>query len=118
MLWSDIIDISWSDRKLEKCCAGDRSGQRYFGAANWKLLKRRLASLAAAATLTDMDGVPGNCHALSADRDGQFAVYLWAQYRLVFEPNHEPIPRLDDGGIDRSSVTSVVITEVVDYHGR
>ena len=62
--------------------------------------------------------MPGNCHALSADRDGQFAVHLWGQYRLIFEPNDEPIPRLEDGGIDRSGVTSVVITEVADYHGR
>jgi proteic killer suppression protein len=117
MLWSDIIDISWSDRKLEKSCASDKAGQRHFGAPNWKLMKRRLAALRAAPTLTDMEGVPGNCHALSADREGEFAVYLWGQYRLVFEPNHEPIPRFDDGGIDKSRVTGVVITEVVDYHG-
>lgn len=118
MIWSQTIDISWSDRKLEKHCASDKAGQRHFGAPNWKLMKRRLASLAAAPTLTDMGGVPGNCHALSADRDSEFAVYLWGQYRLVFVPNHEPIPRLDDGGIDRSRVTSIVVTEVVDYHGR
>jgi plasmid maintenance system killer protein len=118
MQWSHIIDISWSDRKLEKVCASNKVGQRHFGAANWKLMKRRLTALGAAPTLTDMDGVPGKCHPLRADRDGQFAVHLWGQYRLVFEPNHEPIPRLKDGGIDESSVTSIFITEVVDYHGR
>ncbi len=118
MLWSDIIDISWSDRKLEKSCAADKAGQRAWGPEHWKLLKRRLASLEAVVTLRDMDGVSGQCHQLSADRAGQFAVSLWGSYRLVFVPDHEPIPSLADGGIDLALVTKIMITEVVDYHGR
>jgi len=72
----------------------------------------------AARTLLDLDGVPGKCHQLRGDRAGSFAVYLWGPYRLILEPNHDPVPRLDDGGIDRSLVTRILITEVVDYHGR
>lgn len=117
MPWSDIIDISWSDRKLEKSCASDKNGQRRWGADDWKLIKRRLASLIAAPTLKHMDGVPGRCHLLSADRNGQFAVHLSGAHRLVFAPDHDPVPLLDDGGIDTSLVTRIVITEVVDYHG-
>jgi len=41
---------------------------------------------------------------------------LWGSYRLVFVPD-DPIPTLADGGIDRSLVTKISITEVVDYHG-
>jgi toxin HigB-1 len=118
MLWRNIIDISWSDRKLEKSCASDKSGQRRWGADDWKLMRRRLASLIAAPTLKAMDGVPGKCHPLRADRDGQFALHLWGAYRLVFAPDHDPVPLLDDGGIDTSLVTRVVIAEVIDYHGR
>jgi proteic killer suppression protein len=117
MPWSYIIDISWSDRKLEKSCASEKSGQRRFGADDWKLMKRRLASLIAAPTLKAMDGVPGRCHPLGADRNGQFAVHLGGAQRLVFAPDHDPTPLLDDGGIDTSQVTRIVITEVVDYHG-
>jgi plasmid maintenance system killer protein len=118
MQWSHIIDISWSDRKLEKACASDKAGQRRWGAADWKLFKRRLAALLVAPTLKDMDGVPGNCHALRADRNGQFALHLWGSFRLVFIPSHDPLPVLADGGIDKARVTSIRITEVVDYHGR
>jgi toxin HigB-1 len=117
MPWRHIIDISWLDRKLEKSCSSDKSGQRRFGADDWKVIKRRLASLVAAPTLKDMDGVPGRCHPLRADRSGQFAVHLSGAYRLVFAPNHDPVPLLDDGGIDTSHVTRIVIAEVVDYHG-
>lgn len=81
------------------------------------MLKRRLASLRAAPTLADMDNVPGNCHRLHADRAGQFAIDLRGPYRLIFKPNHDPVPRLDDGGIDKSKVTNISIKEVDDYHG-
>jgi proteic killer suppression protein len=118
MLWSDIIDISWSNRKLQKSCASDKDGTRTFGADQWKTLKNRIVSLEAAPTLADMRGVPGRCHELSADRAGQFALDLRGSFRLIFAPDHEPVPLLEDGGIDRSRVTKIVITEVADYHGR
>jgi toxin HigB-1 len=65
-----------------------------------------------------MHTLPGKCHALSGDRAGEFAVGLWGSYRLIFAPDHDPLPRLPDGGIDTAHVTSIVIREVVDYHGR
>jgi toxin HigB-1 len=118
MTWSPIIDISWSDHQLEKCCASDKSGRRKWGAKTWTLLKRRLIALEAAPSLADMEGVPGRCHQLTSDRRGQFAVRLGGAQRLVFSPDHDPVPTLDDGGIDRANVTKIVVHEVVDYHGR
>ncbi len=80
-------------------------------------MRRRLDALAAAPTLKDMAGVPGNCHALTADRSGQFAVDLGGPYRLIFVPHHDPVPTLHSGGIDLALVTRISITEVADYHG-
>ena len=65
-----------------------------------------------------MAGLPGDCHALGADRVGQFSTSLWGPYKLVFVPAHNPVPRTPDGGIDRESVRAISIIEVVDYHGR
>jgi toxin HigB-1 len=112
-----VIEISWSSRRLEKVCADDRQGQRHWGADNWKILKRRLAALLGAPTLADMENAPGNCHQLSADRAGDFAISLWGSYRLVFQPDHNPVPTLKDGGIDTTLITKIEIKEVVDYHG-
>jgi proteic killer suppression protein len=103
---------------LEKTCSDDRQGSKHWGADQWKLLKRRLLALLGAPTLADMEGVPGKCHQLRADRSGEFAVYLWGSYRLVFEPDHGPVPTLDDGGIDKTKITRIRIKEVVDYHGK
>ena len=111
------IEISWSSRKLEKACSDDRQGRKQWGADNWKLLRRRLAALLGAPTLSDMADSPGKCHPLHADRGGEFAISLWGSYRLIFEPANDPLPTLGDGGIDRARVTKIEIKEVVDYHG-
>jgi toxin HigB-1 len=119
MSWSNLIKISWSDRKLEKACASDGAGRRRWGAEHWKLLKRRIVSLEAAPRLSDLEGVPGGLHGLRADRRGQFALDLWGPFRLIFEPDHEPVPALPDGvGVDRTMVTDIRIAEIADYHGR
>ncbi len=109
--------MSWANGRLEKSCSDDRQGTRRWGAEQWKILKVRLVSLRAAPTLADMRGVPGSCHPLSADRAGEFALDLRGPYRLIFEPDHNPVPRLDDGGIDTTRVTDIKIKEVDDYHG-
>jgi toxin HigB-1 len=111
------IDVAWANQKLAKACATDKAGNRHWGADRWPLLRRRLAALIGAPTLQAMDGAPGRCHALTGDRVGAFAIALWGAGRLVFEPDHDPVPRLGDGGIDRAMVTRIRIVEVVDYHG-
>lgn len=112
------VEISWASRKLEKVCSDDRLGEKRWGTDNWRLLKRRLTGLLGAPTLADMHGVPGNCHQMIADRRGEFAISLWGSYRLIFEPDHDPVPTLGDGGIDQSRVVRIKIKEVVDYHGK
>lgn len=38
-------------------------------------------------------------------------------YRLIFIPDHDPVPRLKDGGLDWSKVTAIKILGVEDTHG-
>ena len=38
-------------------------------------------------------------------------------YRLLFEPAHDPLPRKPDGGLDWAGVTAIRILGVEDYHG-
>ena len=82
------------------------------------MIKRRLLALRGAPTLASMDGAPGRLHQLTEDRDEQFALDLRGPVRLIFKVNDDPIPRLDDGGIERAAVTKVEILEVDDYHGK
>lgn len=68
---------------------------------------------------TDVRRLPAaRCHELSGGLDGQLAVDLVHPKRLVFRPDHDPVPTKPDGGLDWTRVTRVLVTEVVDYHGR
>ena len=77
----------------------------------------RLAVLSAAPTLSMVPTVaPNRRHQLYGNRVGQYAVDLVHPHRLVFTPNHDPIPVKADGGIDMEQVTAITVIEIVDYH--
>lgn len=82
-----------------------------------KAIMMRMAVLRAAHSITLVPITrPDRRHQLGGDRDEQFAVDLVYPFRLVFEANHEPVPRRKDGGIDTDQVTAIRILEVIDYH--
>jgi hypothetical protein len=63
-----------------------------------------------------MRNLPGRCHALTADRSGQFAVDVHHPHRLVFEPARVPATDPPEGGDPWALVDAVMIVGVVDYH--
>ena len=78
---------------------------------------RRMMLLAAAPSMKEVPtSKPERCHALKGDRKNQFAVDLKHPFRLVFVPDHDPIPRTRDGGIELKSVIKIKILNVEDYH--
>ncbi len=78
---------------------------------------RRMAVLKNASNLSSVPTTPPErLHQLTGNRELQFAVDLSQPHRLVFVPNHEPMPAREDGGLDRDRITAIVILEVVDYH--
>lgn len=50
------------------------------------------------------------------DRKEQFAVDVGDRWRLVFKPDHNPMPRLQDGSINIMEVTAILVLEVINYH--
>ncbi len=111
------MDISFASNKLKRCMEDERALQKTFGDRSGPL-RRRLRMLAQAAVLADVPaGPPDHCHQLKGDRKGQLAVTLTGNWRLIFEPDHNPVPMLPDGGLDLDAVTAIKILEVVDYHG-
>lgn len=111
------MEIAFRDAELQRRCSERRETERAWGAERAKQIRRRLDDLRAAPNLGTMRGLPGKCHELTADRRGQLALSVGANYRLLFEPAHEPIPRKADGGLDWVKVTAIRILGVEDYHG-
>lgn len=110
--------VSFATRRLEKDLGTAAAmGKRYGDLA--KRIKMRLDVLYAADCLGDVPAEPpARRHQLSdsGDYEGCFAVDLNGNWRLVFRPDHSPVPLLEEGGIDLSAVTAVIIVEIVDYH--
>ncbi len=112
------MEVVFATKKFQKTCNSEREIIRRYGARCGRLLQRRLADLAAAASLAEMSSLPqARCHPLKGDRAGQFAVDLEYPRRLIVEPAHQPVPVRQDGGVDLLRVTRVRVIEVVDYHG-
>ncbi len=115
------MKIDFKSKKLEKEL-GTTKGQAKLGTTRAKLLRRRLNLLGSAETLADLAppySPPSRCHELVEGKRGkqhQLSVDLDHPYRLIFVPDHEPIPFREEGGLDWSQVTAIKILGVEDTH--
>jgi toxin HigB-1 len=111
------LDINFRRRKLERIFNAQAALIRTFGAPMAEAIMKRMLVLRSAQNLGQVPITPPDRrHQLAENRDEQFAVDLVHPKRLVFEVNHDKIPRKPDGGIEVDNVTAITIIEVVDYH--
>ncbi len=111
------MDIVFARRKLEKTFNSATALKRTFGDRMARTIAMRMKVLRHAQTLGMVPVTkPDRRHQLEGDRAGQYAVDLVHPKRLVFEPDHNPMPRKEDGGIDTDQVTAITVIEVIDYH--
>ena len=110
------MEINYKNRKLEKQLTDPREMAKSFGQLARKV-NQRLEDLKAADTLAVMRTIPAaRCHELTGDRKGELAVDVSGNYRMIFEPNHNPTPKKEDGGLNWEEVTKILINEIGDYH--
>ena len=110
------MNLNFSDNKLEKYANNDRTGSKKLGEKRFKKYKQRLDQLKASKTLEDVRFQPGRFHELTSDRKGQWACELDHPYRLIFEPQENPIPIDSDGKYIWVEIKGVEIIEIDDYH--
>lgn len=111
------MKIVYKTKTLHKVCNGSKWAVRAYGAKGGKKLMQRMNELNSFECLADVPKFPpARCHQLDGNRKGQFSVDLEQPYRLIFEPDHNPMPRIEDGGIDLQAVTKIKILEIVDTH--
>lgn len=110
------MNILFKSKQLENLCNSFESLKRKFSEKLTKQISRRLLELNAAQKLSHMRNLPGKCEELKGNRQGQLSVRLDRQFRIIFEPENNPIPKKDDGGLDWEQVTAIKILEIKDYH--
>ena len=110
------MEITYASRQIEKICTDEKKAKKELGQIGAEVLAERLHQLRTAKSLEELRFRPGKWHELTGDRWGQLAVSLKGLERLIFEPDHDPRPIKDDGGLDWAAVTVVCILEITDYH--
>lgn len=90
--------------------------QKTFGTMA-KKVNQRMKELSSSQNLEILKTIPAaNCHELKGKRKGEFAVNISNNYRLIFEPDHDPLPLNEDHSINCIKVTDIRIIGTVDYH--
>jgi proteic killer suppression protein len=110
------MNIDYQKNKLKKQLSCASEIKKHFG-INAKRVTSRLDDLEASPTLAILIQIPAaNCHQLSGNRTGQWAVDISGNFRLIFIIAHDPIPITEDNSIDTTLVTDIIILEIIDYH--
>jgi proteic killer suppression protein len=110
------VEIRFKNKKLEKQLTDPKEMVKTFGQMARKV-NQRLKDLTDADNLAIMRTIPAaRCHELTGNRKGELSVDVSGNYRLIFEPDHDPLPRKADLGLNWGEVTKIQINEIEDYH--
>ena len=110
------MNVDFKSNKLKKILTNAREIQKEYGTMA-KKVSQRMEQLNASPNLAVLITIPSaNCHPLTGNRKGEWAVDISGNYRLIFEINQDPIPTKNDGAVDTILVTDIRIIETTDYH--
>jgi toxin HigB-1 len=111
------MNISFRTRQLQKACNSAKEMAAEWGPQMAKKLQQRLMELSAAETLAQISRLPpARCHEHTGNNKGMLTVDLVHPMRLMFKPDHQPIPVKPDGGLDWTKVTAIIVVDVLDPH--
>ncbi len=110
------MEITYKDRKLEKIINDPRKLKKRFNQAA-EIIENRLELLDGVDNLGQIsDKPPTRLHLLKGDQKSKYAIDVRRGLRIVFEINHDPIPRLPDNSVDVDNVTKIRIIGIYYYH--
>ncbi len=109
------MEIFFKTQKLAKILNNSKLIKKHYGDLAQKI-QQRLDDLAMAENLEVALKLPGNHHALTGDRKGQFACSIGKNYRLIYKPSDDPLPIDEAGSLILNKITIIEIIEITDYH--
>ncbi len=116
IIYNNILQITFNNKKLEKYANDTKLAIGKLGKKRANKLKQRLDDLRAIEVLEDVRDLPGRHHELTSNRKGQWACDLDNPYRLIYQPEENPIPENENGQYEWSKIKNVRIMEIIDYH--
>lgn len=110
------MEIFYASNKLKKQFSSASEIKKAFGGMA-KKIAMRLDEMKSAPNLAVLQQIPqAQCHSLAGDRNGQWAVSISGNYRIIFTIGHDPVPVTDEGLIATILITDIIISGTEDYH--
>lgn len=109
------MDIRIGNKSLAKKLASASTIKQAFGQMAPKVSQRK-SEMEAMPNLAALIKLPtADCHPLTGNRDGDWAVKISPNFRMIFEID-QPLPLDDEENPDYTQVNKIVITGTEDYH--
>ncbi|PKG41465.1 killer suppression protein HigA [Psychroflexus sp. MES1-P1E] len=108
------MELSYKNNKLKKSLTTDKGIAKGYGTIA-KKVKLRITQLNNADNLE----VISKLQVLRLHQHigkGTWSIDIQENWRILFEINQDPIPTLEDGGIDLKAITIISIESVEDPH--
>lgn len=110
------MKLSYKNNKLKKSLTTDKGLVKSYGKLAKKLKQRRI-QLESADNLEDISKLPVlRLHQYIGKDKGTWSIDIQENWRILFEINQDPIPSLEDGGIDLKAISIISIESVEDPH--
>src|SRR5690554_1633661 len=108
--------LSYRNNKLEKSLTTDKGLAKNYGNLAKKIKQRRI-QLESADNLEVISKLPVlRLHQHIGKGKGTWSIDIQENWRILFEIDQDPIPTLEDGGVDLKAITIISIESVEDPH--
>lgn len=112
------MELLFASETLQRACTEECESDRLWGADCARVVRRRLAQLAAAESLAVFATItPAKLRALPPPHDSGFAVDVLPPLCLILEPCHDGALPSPTGSVDKAMITAVRILAVDPFPG-
>lgn len=110
------MKLSFKNNKLEQSLTIDKNIVKNYG-NNAKKIKQRMQELRAADHLSVIAKLPAlRLHPYKGNRLGEWSIDIHKNWRICFQIEDDPIPQLENGGVNLDEIFSIKILSIEDPH--
>lgn len=110
------MNLSYKNNRLEKSLTTDKGLAKSYGTLA-KKIKQRMNQLKSADNLEVISKLPVlRLHQHIGKGKGTWSIDIQENWRILFEIDHDPIPTIEDGGVDLKEITIISIESIEDPH--
>lgn len=110
------MELSYKNSKLEKSLTTDKGLSKSYGKLAKKIKQRRI-QLESADNLEVISKIPAlRLHQHIGKGKGRWSIGIQKNWRILFEIKQNPVPTVEDGGVDLKAIRILCIESVEDPH--